>query len=76
MSNLQYGPTVENGWVDKRKSGAPTATTSITTPANFASVSAMETRLLAVGYTAAQLRQMTQNDKIYALRLADESASI
>lgn len=76
MSNLQYGPLIENGWVDKRKTATQTTTTSVGTPANFSSVSALETRLLAIGYTAAQLRVMTQNDKVYALRLADEAASI
>jgi hypothetical protein len=73
---LQIGPTVEVGFIDKRRSGSQANTTPLGTPANYASISAMETRLLALGYTASQIRIMTTNDKQYALRLADDSAGI
>ena len=52
--------------VDKRRTGKAGATSSnIATPANYASVAAMRTRLTAINaayYTAARLDQMSKND--------------
>ena len=66
------------GFVDKRRTqGQKTA--SVGTPANYASEAAMDTRLAAVNagyYTTAQLAKMTYNDKVHALRQADDSAGI
>lgn len=76
MSINQIGPVLEFCPVDKRRSESQTSTTPIGTPANYASVSALETRLLAIGYTAAQLKLMTINDMQYAVRLNDDSAGI
>lgn len=76
---LQYGPILEVDFVDKRRADTPTNTSSIGTPANYASESALDTRLDAISstsYSAARLRTMTTNDKIYALRLNDDSAGI
>ncbi|HEY6022294.1 MAG TPA: hypothetical protein VIY48_21285 [Candidatus Paceibacterota bacterium] len=77
MANADLGVNTYMDVVDKRKvQGA--STQPIATPANYASISAMRTRLLAIGgvYTAAYLDVMTKNDMIYALRLSDDSAGI
>lgn len=66
------------GFVDKRR-GRGQAATALATPVNYTSDAAMETRLAAINgayYTTARLNQMTQSDKIYALRTADDSAGI
>lgn len=78
MSN-QFGPEVDLGFVDKRLSGGQTNTTPLGTPNNYSSESALDTRLAAAQpatFTAAVLRQMTPNDKVYALRTLDDSAGI
>jgi len=68
------------GTVDKRdttKAGANAS--SLSTPANYASVNAMRTRLAAINagyYTAARLDRMSVNDMVYAIRVADDSAGI
>lgn len=51
-------------------------TDHLSTPANYASNEALDTRLLALSYTQAQIDHMTQNDKVYAVRLADDADSI
>lgn len=75
--NDLYNPM---GFVDKRAvSKGGTSGTLISTPANYASVGAMRTRLAAINgayFTAARLDQMSENDMIYALRLADDAASV
>jgi hypothetical protein len=51
----------------------------VATPANYASISAMKTRLAAINgtsYTTARLNTMTVNDLVYALRLNDDAGSI
>lgn len=55
------------------------STSPVATPANYASVSAIEARLTAINaayFTAARLNQMTLNDKIFALRQADDPGTI
>lgn len=49
---------------------------SVGTPANYDSNTALDTRLLALGYSQATLDKMTQNDKVYAVRLNDDEDSI
>lgn len=76
---LQFGPILEVCFVDKRRASGQTNTSPVGTPANYATESALDTRLAAAdgtSYTAARLRQMTTNDKIYALRLIDDAAGI
>jgi hypothetical protein len=76
MANGSAGLGTLGGFVDKRKGNLQTAV-SVSTPANFASVSAMRTRLAAVNgtyYTSARLDQMTANDMTYALLQLDEAA--
>lgn len=49
---------------------------SVATPANYDSNETMDTRLLALGYTQTQLDSMTNNDKVYAIRLSDDAATV
>lgn len=65
-------------FVDKRRTQGQTAS-SVGTPANYDNVPAMRTRLAAINstyFTAARLNNMTANDMVYALRLADDAAGI
>jgi hypothetical protein len=51
----------------------------VATPANYASISAIDARLNAISatsYSAARLASMTLNDKVYALRLNDDPGTI
>jgi hypothetical protein len=76
---LLLGPQPDMGFVDKRRSGTPTNTTPIATSASYKDEAALDTRLAAISgttYTAGVLRTMTTNDKIYALRVNDDSAGI
>lgn len=43
---------------------------------NFMDEANLDTRLLALSYTQSQINQMNQNDKVYAVRLADNPDSI
>lgn len=76
MSNLMFGPDIPVKFVDKRKSGGQTSTTSLATPLEYTSQSALDTRLSALGYADATIRQMTLNDKVFAVRSADDAGSI
>jgi hypothetical protein len=74
MAEVQQGNFL--GVVDKRRVPGQ-STINLATPANYASVSAMRTRLIAINptyYTTARLNAMTVNDMVYALRLADDAA--
>lgn len=76
---LQFGPILDLTFVDKRRSDTPTNTTPLGTAASYLSESALDTRLNAISstsYSAARLRTMTTNDKIYAVRVHDDSAGI
>lgn len=77
-AHVQIPPILATRFVDKRRSLTADDSTddNIGTPANYASIAALETRLLAVGYSQSQLNSMTVNDKQYALRLADDSAGM
>lgn len=66
------------GFVDKRRT-ATTTNAVVGTPANYDSVSALRTRLGTIDgtyFSSARLDQMTKNDMVYALRLADDSAGV
>lgn len=73
---LQFGPILDIDFVDKRRSDGQTNTCPLGTPANYLTESALDTRLTAIGYSAATLRVMTTNDKIYAVRVNDDAAGI
>lgn len=63
-------------FVDKRRSSGPTNADTVGTPANYDSVDAMVTRLTALGYSSTNISNMTRNDMVYAIRVADDSAGI
>ena len=66
------------GFVDKRRT-ATTTDTAVGTPANYASVASLRTRLAAINgayFTTTMLDRMSKNDMVYALRLADDSAGV
>lgn len=76
MANGNLG--VANDVTDKRQTQGNNAST-IATPANYASVAALRTRLAAINaglYTSAYLDLMTKNDMVYAVRLNDDSAGV
>lgn len=76
---LQIGPLVEIGFVDKRRSAGQTETTDLATPANYLTHAALDARLTAISatsYSAKRLSLMTQNDKVYAVRLNDDAAGV
>lgn len=70
------------GFVDRTRSTAGSAadqTSAVGTPANYASESALDARLTAISattYTAERLRNMTMNDKVYAVRVNDDANTI
>jgi hypothetical protein len=66
------------GFVDKRR-GRGQGASALATPANYVSDGALETRLAAINgayFTTARLNQMTHNDKVMAVRLADDAAGV
>lgn len=66
------------GFIDKRQ-GRVSVVTYPTVPNNYGSVTALRTRLFAINptsYSQVRLDKMTENDMIYALRLADDLAGL
>jgi hypothetical protein len=66
-------------WADARRTSSnPNGATSVSTPGNYVSNDSLDARLLAIGgvYTQKYIDSMTQNDKIYAIRLNDDATSI
>jgi hypothetical protein len=66
------------GFTDKRVGRGVTAN-PLATPLNYTGVAVLEARLAAINagyYTAARLAQMTENDMVYATRLADDAAGV
>ena len=66
------------GFVDKRRTQGATSG-SVGTPANYADVGALRSRLNTINstlYSAANLDKMTANDMVYAVRLNDDAAGI
>ena len=43
---------------------------------DYQSQSDLDTRLIAIGYTQARIDLMTENDKVYAVRVADDPGSM
>ena len=76
MAQHQAGNS--QGITDKNRAVAASAAKSngsVTTPANYDSNTTMDTRLVAIGYTQAKCDAMTNNDKVYALRLSDDATT-
>lgn len=79
MPQNQVGNT--EGFVDRTRANAGSAArgnNSVATPANYDNMDALDARLTAISalYTPARLNSMTWNDKIYAVRLADDAGTI
>lgn len=78
MTN-QFGAMLDLNYVDKRRAGAQTNTNPIGTITNYKDEASLDTRLAAIdpnAYSAKNLRIMTTNDKIYALRIADDPTGV
>lgn len=82
MAQHQVSPATDLGFVGRQRAVAGSAAVStnpLGTPANYKDLASMDTRLTAISattFTQARLDTMTQNDKVYALRLIDDSSSI
>lgn len=82
MAQHQIGSLDSDAVVAKNRATAGSVATNtpvFTTPANYTSIAAIDARLIAINaayYTQAQLDKMTANDKIYAIRLNDDAATI
>ena len=74
-SHGNVGHSVDLNFVDIRRTQGATSGV-LTNPNDFVSTATIETKLLASGFTQATLNKMTSNDKVYALRLVEESAGI
>ena len=68
------------GFVDKRRATrAGSSAVQVATPNNFVDIAKMRARLTAISataYSSSNLDKMTENDMIFAIRQADEAASI
>lgn len=67
------------GVTDRRMVQGNVGAQPLATPANYETVAAMRTALTAFQagtYTAAYLDNMTYNDMVYALRLANDAAGM
>lgn len=71
---------LEFGFVDKRNvQGAVASAGTTDSSANYNNVENLRARLTTINgsyFTAARLNNMTKNDMVYALRLADDAAGI
>lgn len=78
----QLGVTADVQFTDRkaasRVGSVASATDGLATEANYASEATLDARLLAMGgmYTQAVIDRMTQNDKVYAVRLNDDASSV
>lgn len=68
------------GVTDKRRTQNQTDLPgTLGTSVNYTDVGSLRTRLEAINaayYTAARLNEMTKNDMVYAVRVADDAAGI
>lgn len=82
MASHQVSANIPWDFVDRTRATAKSVadnTSAVTTPANYSNVAALDARLTAISattYSQANLDRMTINDKIYALRLADDGATL
>lgn len=82
MAQHQVGNLEPEAIVSRARavSGSVAVSTGIfATPANYASINALDARLIAINagiYTQAQLDKMTANDKIFAIRLNDDAGTV
>lgn len=82
MAQNMVSGFVDPGFVNKQRVKADSNIgdeTDLTTPANYASIDALDARLKVINaayYTNARLDKMTLNDKVYAVRVADDADTI
>lgn len=82
MTQHQQRPANKVAFVAKSRAVANSAavtTDSLGTPGNYTDMASLDTRLTAIdsnAYSAANLETMTLNDKIYALRINDDSGTL
>lgn len=79
MANTQMGPP-DVGFVNSLKAVPDMggSDSDLTTPVNYTSITALRARLTAIDatyYTSAKLDEMTVNDMVYAVRLADDETT-
>lgn len=77
MATSQLGNP--GGFTDDRQTQGNSGTSPVATPVNYATTGSRDTRLAAANptfYTVDRLNSMTENDKVYALRLIDDAAGI
>lgn len=77
MADLDLG-NGNNSFVDKRQGRGQTGAPVVVEQANMASISTMKARLVALnatGYSATRTAQMTDNDLVYAMRVASADAA-
>lgn len=77
MARTQLG--TPGGFVDVRQNQRNNGVSTVATPANYATVASRDARLSAANptlYSARRLQTMTENDKVFALRLIDDAAGI
>jgi len=75
----QIDTEANDGVVDKRYVGKTQSGANLGTAANYQSHASLDARLTAISagyFTTARLNMMTKNDKVYALRLADDAAGM
>jgi hypothetical protein len=68
------GGAIDTGAIVDKRRGANIAAQPFS--ANYADETALNAALTTAGYTDAQANSMTTNDKIYAVRLANDAAGI
>lgn len=82
MAQTQIGTLLDVDFVNAKRAKLKSnigSGTDLTTPANYTSITALDTRLAAINgtyYTQARLDKMNVNDKVYAVRLNDDAGSI
>jgi hypothetical protein len=82
VTQHQLGDLEASGIVARNRAVAGSVavnTPMFATTANYASISALDARLIAINaaiYTQAQLDKMTANDKILAVRLNDDPTTV
>lgn len=82
MAQTQIGTLLDVAFVNRARAKAGSVIGNdddLATPGNYASIATLDARLIAINnayYTQARLDQMTANDKVYAVRLNDDAASV
>ena len=78
MANIQMRPPNVMFTNSLKAVADPGSGSGLNTPLNYTSVTAMRTRLAAIGgvYTTAELDRMTTNDMVYALRMNDDKTTV